>query len=456
MATNRRPLRTEKATTLAELALTLQAEALETPLELAAYYKDEIRKLRGVDRIGHMKIALSDAHANQLPFKAFLVGHPGAGKTTELSRLLADLEPQFHGLRLSVMSELNPGVLRYYDILLLILIRLVERVTSPTIIGFEDTVLKHMVDRVRDHLSTKWTKRLHVNAKDFEGGLGLPFVKLLGNIKLGTTKEQGQEDYQLSFVSDLAELVNQVLQESNRLLKKHKNGRQFLIILEDLEKLGLDAGLIRDLFVGLRPHLEGLDAHLIMTIPVWLKYHDAVGFALPANFVSFDLPDLPVYRKDHSRADDVLAALRSVVEARAQASLFDPDVLDLLGIASGGNLRDLFGMIREAMLAARLRGAAAIGLDDARAAINSLRNDYKQLLGGEPATLDPKLARLQALYERNDRAVEVPDPVLYVLLRQRCALQYNGEGWLGVHPLVVDLLKVFGRLPSDAAGGTAA
>jgi hypothetical protein len=68
--------------------------------------------------------------------------------------------------------------------------------------------------------------------------------------------------------------------------------------------------------------------------------------------------------------------------------------------------------------------------------------------------LTAKLARLQGLYERTDPTAEVPDPILYLMFRQRCALRYNGKGWVGIHPLIVDLLIKFNRLAKDSPGGT--
>src|SRR5262249_30335428 len=147
---------------------------------------------------------------------------PKSCKTTELRRLLLQIEERFRPLHLSVTSELNPGTLRFYDVLLLILIKLVQEVSSPAIIGFEDTDLEKMLGWVREHLATKWTKHLRIEQSDFGGGVNLPFLKLFGNIKLGRSREQGQEEYELSFVSELVELMNRVLTESNRLLKKHQ------------------------------------------------------------------------------------------------------------------------------------------------------------------------------------------------------------------------------------------
>jgi hypothetical protein len=172
----------------------------------------------------------------------------------------------------------------------------------------------------------------------------------------------------------------------------------------------------------------------------------------------FVVRDIPVYHQNHAKNERAIGALKAVVVARVGENLFEAEVLERICIASGGNLRDLFDLIRNAMLSARLRRAAAISSADADGAIASLRNDYKQLLGSpghdsQDVSLDDKLDRLVGIYKRDDPKVEVPDRVLYLLLRQRCALQYNGQGWIGVHPMVVDLLVQFGKLPNESLGG---
>ena len=54
------------------------------------------------------------------------------------------------------------------------------------------------------------------------------------------------------------------------------------------------------------------------------------------------------------------------------------------------------------------------------------------------------------LRELADRPVRVlpADPVAMVLLKARAVLEYNGEQWFRVHPLVQELLKV---MPSEDA-----
>ena len=454
--------RLQPATTLAEIAQTLVAEPLETIADQKAFYREEIQKQRGIDRIGRIRLGLQDAVTANRPYKAFVMGHPGVGKTTELWRLIQGMNAQFRPIYLSVTDELNPGTLRFYDVLLLILIRLVHEASLPHVIGFEDHDLGVLLDRVRGQLATKWTKHLRTDAKDFGIGIDFPFLKLSGSIKQGRLRQKGEDEYEISFVSDLVELINDVLNECNRLLMKNK-GQRWLIVLEDFEKIGLAPAAIRDIFIGLRPALQDLNANLLITIPLWLHYSEDASVILPATFQSHVLPDIAVYKQDHSVDTDVTDALADVVDARLDPSLLDDGVMRQCAVASGGNLRDLFTLLRDAMLSARLRGAdsgaGTISRKDAHQAIVSLRNEYKQKLGitgqnKDEISLQEKLTKLVDIYERKNPTAEVPNPVLYLLLRQRCILQYNGEMWMGVHPLVVDLLIEFGKLDAGSPGGS--
>lgn len=446
------------ATNLAELAQTLEARPLQTSEELQAFYRENLKKFKGGDKLEDLRLELVDSLAGPRPLRAFVIGHPGAGKTTELMHLLLGMEDRFRTLRLSATGELNPGNIRFYDILLLILLKLVHSVSQPDAIGFEDTDLQQLLRRVRDHLATKWDKRLRTEQSDFGAGLSLPFLKLFGNLKLGQTREQGVEEYEVSFVSELVALTNELVDECNRLLLRHK-GQRWLVVVEDIEKMGLAPARLKDLFIGLRPSLDELNVHLLVTIPPWLRFSQDADMLLPPSFASFLIPDLPVYRQDHTRDEGALEALKEVVAARASLALFEPRVLDRCCVASGGNLRDLFILIRSSMLTARRRGAAAISCADADGAIAELRHEYKQRMGttGQDASdisLDEKLKRLAEVYRREDPKIEVPDRVTYLLLRQRCLLQYNGQFWMGVHPLVVDLLIEFGTLPAGSPGGS--
>jgi hypothetical protein len=87
-----------------------------------------------------------------------------------------------------------------------------------------------------------------------------------------------------------------------------------------------------------------------------------------------------------------------------------------------------------------------------------MRWEYLRRLGQSPYDLNPitypqKLERLLAVYN-GASANDVPDPVLYSLLRSRAVEEFNGNGWYGVHPLVVDILKDQQHLKPQDPGGT--
>jgi|GEM_PF-1989951 len=117
----------------------------------------------------YLKVRIDDALNAGLDYRAFLMGHPGVGKTTELLRVIGNFSSQLEPLRISILSELNPGAFRYYDLLLLILIRVVEKASSHPIAGFEEHNLNALLDRVRRHLSTKWAKHLSTSGADWGG-----------------------------------------------------------------------------------------------------------------------------------------------------------------------------------------------------------------------------------------------------------------------------------------------
>jgi hypothetical protein len=99
-----------------------------------------------------------------------------------------------------------------------------------------------------------------------------------------------------------------------------------------------------------------------------------------------------------------------------------------------------------------------IGPDDAKAAINKMRREYRMKLGQSPYDAHPipyseKWKQLLAVYNGNPDS-DIPDPVLYSLLRGRAIQEFNGDGWYGVHPLVVDILKDQQHLRPQDRGGT--
>jgi len=48
--------------------------------------------------------------------------------------------------------------------------------------------------------------------------------------------------------------------------------------------------------------------------------------------------------------------------------------------------------------------------------------------------------------QQGEKSPPKADAVNQILLKSCALVEYNGEGWLGVHPLVIENLKALGRL----------
>ncbi|WP_204102260.1 MULTISPECIES: hypothetical protein [Spirulina sp. CCY15215] len=126
-------MQTTRATSLDEIYLTLKPEPLETQEEIDAFYIETLNKVRGGDKIGRLKLGLERAYKQRIFFKGCLMGHPGVGKSTELTRLIKEVENQFSVIRFSVITNLDPSNFNPLDVLLLMMVE----VTENTKMAFE-------------------------------------------------------------------------------------------------------------------------------------------------------------------------------------------------------------------------------------------------------------------------------------------------------------------------------
>jgi hypothetical protein len=119
-----------RATRLEDIYKSVSPEPLIDREKFAAYYRPEINKVRGTDKIERMALGLGRALGG-LHFKALLMGHSGVGKSTELTRLIQTVESEYNALRFSATTELDPTSLKPFDVILLIMAQLVEKTSAP-------------------------------------------------------------------------------------------------------------------------------------------------------------------------------------------------------------------------------------------------------------------------------------------------------------------------------------
>jgi hypothetical protein len=460
------------ATSLDDVYRTLSPEPLLTPEQVRAFYSDRLNTVRGDDKGARLALALNRAFGGSY-YKAFLMGHPGVGKSTELTRLIQRVSDKYRAIRFSATSALDPASFKPFDVLLLMMAEIAEKTAEPKRQGGagqkpSEARLKEIWEwfatekktlTETTHLGTEATAGAGISGDSWWAKtLGL-FASLKGEIKYAADRKKEIVEYRLSRLSTLIELANRLLDECNQLLRKAVS-KEWLFIGEDFDKPGIPIAQVEGLFLTYANIFKELRTHLIFTIPIAFGYSQQAVQLPFAGDRLFSIPDTPVFRSDHTAHAEGREALRSVLEARVAPELFADGQMMRLIVASGGNLRDLFSLVTQAADNALLRQPPGKKIDrsDADSAIDNLRTEYTRRLGDSPYDKDQipyesKAERLVAIYNSDPNAA-IPDTVLYSLLRSRAVQEFNGKGWFGVHPLVADILKSQDRIPRTAAGGT--
>ena len=468
----------KRADKLEDAYRTLSPAPLVGRAEFEAFYRTKINAVRGDDLVARMALGLRRAWGG-LSYKALLMGHAGVGKSTEMTRLTREVETKYRPIRFSVTEQLDPISFQPFDVLLLMLIEVIERTAKPLAEGGAGQKLSD--DRLREiydwfAVETETAKRATQAGMEASAGIGVTgdswwaktlglFGSIKGEFKYASTRETTTIHYRLSRLDTLLQTANRALAECNKLLRKAAD-REWLFLGEDFDKAGVAPRKTEDFFITYSNVLRQLDTHFIFNIPIALGYsHKAVALPIPQNSI-FNVPDIMVFKPDHTAHREGRAAVEEVLEARLDPGLFAPAQMERLIVACGGNLRNLFAMTSHAADTALLRGASLIEAQDVTPAIRQLRNDYERRLGEsvddidvapdgklQPIPYEKKAARLLKIYN-GDPEAKMADPILYSLLRSRAVQEFNGERWFGVHPLVVDILASQGRFSAPAPGGS--
>jgi hypothetical protein len=459
--------RFEPATTLDEIHLTISPEPLLTQKEIDAFYREEMNKVRGEDRIQRLKLGLKRVIDTQQYYKACLMGHTGVGKSTELTRLINDheIKQHFEPLRFSVLSELDAINFSPLDVFLFMVVEIVEKTAKISRQPSNENLQKLWDWFSSEEFTRKETRESQIKTEAGAGVkedsfwnkiLGL-FASLKGEFRFASSREKKVVEYRLSRSRDLINIANQLLKECNQNLQETMQ-RSWLIIGEDFDKAGVSQEAVRDLFLNYSNIFKDLDIHIIFNIPIGL-YNSSPGINL-----TFDhnllIPDTPVFcQKDHTPNQKGREAVRKVLEARVKSNLFEDGQIERVIIASGGNIRDLFYLVREASDEAIVNQQNLIISSHISRAIRSLRTEYERRLGQNPYDTDhvsygDKVLLLKRIYDA-DKEAQIPNEILYALLNDRAIQEVDGDGerCFMVHPLVVDILNAQGHIPTAPDGG---
>jgi hypothetical protein len=396
-------------------------KSLSEPDELASFYVD-----RGSDIRRHFSLMLEHNDIRQkTPIKLLFTGHKGSGKSTEMNKLCLELADQFFIAK--VQTGKRPDV-TYIDALLKAAMSLLKAANDQGIIK------RSLAQKTSDiwNSVTGFVEKVVFKGISLPTGATLPsemtskisFFGLEFESKFETEPDTRDKMRQVS-ENRVSEIINNINLMADRI--RADSGLPALFVFEDTDRL--DLATAKELFYERAVTLTQFRASAIFMLDIGLRYSDRFA-GLRQHFHDFKvLPNIKIRTRDGTPYPAGEALLKQIVLSRLDASLIAEDALQTVIESSGGLVRTLMSLMRDASLIAAARNSPKIEVNDVRRAINRLRGDFVALLGSKD------YATLKARHADKDLN---NDSEIQSLLEKLALLEYgNDDTWCDVHPILL-------------------
>jgi hypothetical protein len=406
------------------------------------------------DELTNFRDCLSSILQDEVVQKVLVHGHRGCGKSTEINKFIDGLGSQWLVVSLKSGDFLQVSGNEAADVLLAACTRLIE-VAKEKELAVNEAALKPVVAFFDQTTVTETESRdsslvteAGVDASDgFLGKLIGLKLKLVAALKFGSRTDQSTVHRIRQRKGELSAAVNALgfaVEQAWR-LKEENPAARLLLVIEDLDKLGLaDA---RQIFIHDPRILSEVKLRAIYTIPVF-TFHSADAGAIRSYF-EHDLP-LPMIKVNDASGQPCQqgrAVLRQIVRKRVDAAVLPDDALERLIERTGGVLRDIFDAIQTAVHFTPVKNSKVIDLMAIDQALDrmvtniGLQIAYPPEKNQDPKALLDKLAAIAQEQAAGRTTTSKSDPDIQLLLMSGALIEYNGDRWLGVHPLARQYLQ---------------
>lgn len=382
--------------------------------------------------------------------KVLFMGHKGCGKSTEIMNISRHLQNRYEIINFSIAQEVELSGIQYIDVIFAIMGQVIDYLSKQTALKVDEGILDKLVNYWRGE---EIFEKVVTDQMEMETGAQAKLSLLQkisvygkGILKAGAESKKTIRNTVEPKISYLISMINEIISDMNAQLKR-ECGKEILVIIEDLDKLDIEDA--RHIFVSHRKTLLSLAMKMIIAFPIYMVY--TADFAMIRDdFDSCVLYSMiKVQNSDRSRNEEGIDILKQIVYKRMEQNLIKEDALDFMVSKSGGAIRDLFYMLEEAALYKLSQfdmngqtGMEPISMDEAKIVCSALKSIYERNI-----TSKEQFDKLVEIY--HDPQPENTDEVLSELLKSLSVIEYNGERWCGVHPVLVDFLKEKNKLCED-------
>jgi hypothetical protein len=403
------------------------AEAEASPSANPAFYVE-----RPDNPLDELKAHLINSRLHE---KILLTGHLGSGKSTELNRLAANAEIQrrFFVVKYSIRDVVNIIDIDYVDFLLSFAALLFTRAYEAKI-KFQPTLLSKIVSWI------DFAKSGENIPRDLNGGRGnlqkaYNFFKRIVTILVReiTLREAMRKSVQRN-LSELVEVINLTIDQIQTSLP---SGKELLVIIDDLEKIP-DIERADRLFNQAGSYLVQPRCKIVFTLPIFLYYSLNIKPLTDTFGGTYFLRNIKLM--DRHTAQPIEAGytlMRAFLQKRLALGLIEPPALETAIACSGGVVREMVRVTKDAVIKALSKGRSTITQDLIDLVIIELRNEYSRGLVARHYTVLQNILNNQPTDDAQ---------TLMELYHTRVLLEYEddqGERWNAVHPIVKPLLDKF-------------
>ena len=445
------PADSKKAENIADIRRVCRPNPLTGEALNAFFVETDIAR----DPHQHTRQRIKDTLEMQSESRILFYGHRGCGKSTELNKLVAELGDRYFTVNFSVHDEMSPVAVRAEDLVLVVTHRVLQHAQQAGL-KVKDDLLQPVFDYFNQTIITQKTGRdtcaeagAGVDTKPGVLGnlIGL-FAKFRTEIKLNVHSDETTVATLRKRPADLLTNANLVIEAVRDALP---GDQRLLVIVEDLDKLDLKQA--REIYVNHVSLLTGIITNIIYTIPIFL-FHSPDVDAFKHGFDDvINLPMIKVTEPGGKRCSG-FNTVQEIICKRISEGLIEESALEHLILMTGGVLRHAFEVLHRTALMANV--SAPIGREQIDYGLGQLRKEfwqqvtlpYDQLPGG-PERVEDLYDRLAEYGRNQNKGTKNPpktDAINQILLKACAIVEYNGEGWFGVHPLVIENLKALGRL----------
>ena len=402
--------------------------------------------VRGINVVQKLETALR-LHKGKNFLHQLFTGYRGDGKSTEIKRFIGNIEKDYLPLYFNAETEFDLLDFTFPDFLLGIATVLFHRMKEEKLY-----IPEELLEKVADWFATivETVERKEVDELKVEAGVGIPnwFSFLTGRL-VSTIKAGGQRRQEIRKELNL-KLTHLIIHVDNLLAaairaSEERDNRKLVLIFDSLDRL--QPNLAFDLFYTNGQKLSELSCHFVYVVPLALLYEPkAPQMPFPDNPIIMKM--IPVRDRQGKPDKGNLAHLKKLLKLRLvpKKIMTDPEkTMEDFIWASGGHLRDLVRLFRQACADGLCEPEEKITPKVAQRVINELCETYQKSIGYE----DYKHL-IETFTCKDVKSNEVTRRLIF----DNLILVYddNGKDWYDVHPVLSNGTKFQERLQAHGRG----